>query len=189
MAGHPRDGGGVEQRRVVEEIASQAGFGLGQVKLEVESRHRPGRLEPGDRQRSGRRRRLRDVLKGKDNLKEWVAARIAVRMQLRHQFFEGHLLVGERVERNLADAAEQIAEGRVPEVSARSTSMLTKNPISGSSSVRVRPAIGAATTRSSWPVYRCSSAWNAASNVMNSVTRSRRLRDFSTSTSADGRCS
>ena len=51
----------------------------------------------------------------------------------------------------------------------RRASVLTKKPMSGSSSVRVRFATGVPMTTSLWPDRRASSAAQAASSVMNSV--------------------
>jgi len=56
-----------------------------------------------------------------------------------------------------------------PDMSRRSASVFTKNPISSSSSSRPRFATGVPMTRSSWPDRRASSAAHPASNVMNSV--------------------
>ncbi len=54
--------------------------------------------------------------------------------------------------------------------SAAIGSMLTKKPISGSTSARRRPASGTPTTTFVWPLNRESSTWNAVSNTMNAVT-------------------
>jgi hypothetical protein len=65
----------------------------------------------------------------------------------------------------------------------RSTSVLTKKPISPSTSLLVRPATGVPTLIRSSPVYRYSSAWKAAKSSMNSVTPSLRLTCLSDSVS------
>ena len=56
------------------------------------------------------------------------------------QPLEGHVLVRVGAERHLAHPPEQLAEGRSPERSVRSTSVLTKKPMSPSS-LRLR-AVG-----------------------------------------------
>ena len=62
------------------------------------------------------------------------------------------------------------------ERSPRSTSVLTKNPISPSISTRLRPAMGEPTARSSWPLVRARRAWKPARSTMKSVAPSRRAR-------------
>ena len=61
----------------------------------------------------------------------------------------------------------------------RNARVLTKNPISGSTSVLFRPAIGDPTTMSLCPEYAPSSVCSPASMVMNSVTPSLWLSDVS----------
>ncbi|HEX5872798.1 MAG TPA: hypothetical protein VFY65_20345 [Longimicrobium sp.] len=73
-----------------------------------------------------------------------------------------------------------------PPSSVRSTSVLTKKPISSSVSGRVRPAIGLPTTTSSVPAYLPSSTWKAASITMYSVAPSPRATACSRCTSAAG---
>jgi hypothetical protein len=62
------------------------------------------------------------------------------------------------ISRSLTEAA--------PSSRMRKASVLRKNPIKGSSSVRVRPATGEPMTRSSWPLSLYSKAAQAASSVM-----------------------
>ncbi len=54
--------------------------------------------------------------------------------------------------------------------------MFTKKPISGSNSPRERPATGAPTAKSRWPLQAASAAWKAASVTTKSVVSSRRAR-------------
>ena len=106
------------------------------------------------------------VLEHEADLEEGVAAEIALGAQLLHEHLERHILVGVRAEADLARARSSSRKVGLPERSVRRTSELTKNPIRCSLSVRVRPAIGAPTTTSSWPAYRARSDWNAASSVI-----------------------
>jgi len=79
-----------------------------------------------------------------------------------------------------------------PSSRARSTRVLTKRPISGSVSTRVRPATGVATARSSWPVARCSSVVKPARRVMKRVApccRARRVNPARASPPIPKRCS
>ena len=71
--------------------------------------------------------------------------------QLLHQPLEGHVLVREGAQRGLADAAQRSRTVGPPPRSARRTSVLTKKPISPSSSTRLRPAIAVPTLTSSVP--------------------------------------
>ena len=57
-------------------------------------------------------------------------------LELLHQLLEGDLLVGVGAQRGVAHARQQLAEGRVVARRVRSTSVLTKRPISPSSSAR-----------------------------------------------------
>lgn len=66
------------------------------------------------------------------------------------------------------------AKSGAPETSARSASMLTKWPTRRSRPGASRPATGTPIAKSSWPHQRWSSAWSAASQIMNVVARSRR---------------
>ncbi|CAM4039400.1 hypothetical protein COSO111634_31800 [Corallococcus soli] len=59
-----------------------------------------------------------------------------------------------------------------PPSRVRSTSVLTKKPMSPSVSLRVRPAMGAPTLTSSCSAQRESTAWKPASRPMNSVAPS-----------------
>ena len=81
-----------------------------------------------------------------------------------------------RAQRRLAHAAQQLAERRARRArSVRSTSVLTKKPISPSVSSRVRPAMGVPTHDVVLPGVRATAAAaSAASSVMNSVAPSRR---------------
>ncbi len=76
--------------------------------------------------------------------------RSRVGLQLVDQPLEGQILVGVGLERGLSDPGEQLVEARVAgEVDAQA-SVLTKKPISPSSSAGVRLAIGVPITRSVW---------------------------------------
>jgi hypothetical protein len=68
----------------------------------------------------------------------------------------------------------------------RSTSVLTKKPISPSTSPRARPAMGLPTTTSSLPVYLESSTCEAASSTMYSVAPSRWPSAFKRASSSPG---
>ena len=57
-------------------------------------------------------------------------------MQLLDEFFKGQVLMRVSAERRLFHSLKQLAERRSPDMSVRSTSMLTKNPMSGSNSAR-----------------------------------------------------
>ncbi len=78
-----------------------------------------------------------------------------------------------------------------PDRSVRSTSVLTKKPISSSTSPRPRPATGLPTTTSSLPLYRDSSVWKAPSATMYSVTPSCRpsARSLSSTSAGSWTCS
>ena len=91
------------------------------------------------------------VLQREHDLEERIASRIADRVQLLDQFLERQVLVGIRIDRAIARALQELDEGGLPDRSPRMTSVLTKKPISPSSSGRPRPAIGVPTAMSSCP--------------------------------------
>ena len=114
--------------------------------------------------------------RAKHDLEERRVAEVALGLQLLDQLLEGHVLVGVGL-RAPPRARARSSSRKVgsPDRSVRSTSVLTKNPISPSISARLRPAIGVPTTMSSCPCSASSSTWKAASSVMNSVAPSRWL--------------
>ena len=80
-------------------------------------------------------------------------AQVALGLQLLDQLLERQVLV--RVGAQGTSRARARSSSRKlgsPDKSVRSTSVLTKKPISPSISARVRLAIGEPTTMSSWPV-------------------------------------
>ena len=106
------------------------------------TRHRLQR-QPGQRRASGRRRVLQ-----RRTSPGTAACRLRSRSRLQrlHQLLEGQVLVRvgpERRARTCAPAARR-SDGS-PASSVRSTSVLTKKPISPSSSARLRPAMGVPT--------------------------------------------
>ena len=159
-------------------VAAQPARRLAQVQRQVELRRcARQRLE---RQRQARQRQPPGAARSAARTSPGTAGvRLRSRsgLQLRHQPLERHVLVrvgAQRRPRAPAPAARG-SSGR-PTGRARSTSVLTKKPISPSSSRRV----AARDRRADRDVLlrRCSrdsSAWNAASSVMNSVAPSRRL--------------
>ena len=103
----------------------------------------------------------------------WLRSRSG--LQLLHQPLERHVLVRVRAQRRLAHPAPA-ARGSVgsPDRSVRSTSVLTKKPISPSSSApRAAGDRACPPPRRPGPRSGDSSAWNAASSTMNSVAPSR----------------
>ena len=80
---------------------------------------------------AGLRLSLRRVLQREHHLEERRVAQVALGLQLLDQLLERHVLMRVRAERRLAHPPQQLAEGRVARRrSVRSTSVLTKKPIS-----------------------------------------------------------
>ncbi len=74
----------------------------------------------------------------------------------------------------------------LPEPSVAKTSWVKKKPKSGSSSTRLRLALGEPTSTFSWPVRRKRRALKAARTAMNGVAPSCRARAFNESARAPG---
>lgn len=61
------------------------------------------------------------------------------------------------------------AKAGSPDRSTRMGRVSTKNPMRSCVPGRSRPANGTPVITSSWPLHRCSSAWNAANNTVNGL--------------------
>ena len=87
----------------------------------------------------------RRVLQNEHDLEQRIAAQVAIGPELLHQLLEGQVLVGVGAQAVSRTRVQQLAEAGSSDRSARSTSVLTKKPISLSISARLRPAIGVPT--------------------------------------------
>ena len=85
------------------------------------------------------------------DLKQRTAADVPLGLELLDELLEGEILMRVGLQRRLAHAPEKARTLGSPDRSVRSTRVLTKKPMSYSTSGRVRPAIGIPTITSSCP--------------------------------------
>ncbi len=108
----------------------------------------PLHVEAGHRPPPGRR-----VVQRERRLEQRIARQVALRRQLLHQLLEGQVLMGVGVERPVAHAAPGIAgTWDCPTGRRAARACSRRKPIIGSSSGRVRPAVGTPTATSSCPL-------------------------------------
>ena len=124
-------------------------------------------------------RRFLVVLPGEHRLEYRRMREAARRLDDLHHLLERQILMRLRLEHLGLDAAQQLGDRGVAGKSSRSARLLTKNPISGSISTRLRFAAAAPITKSSCPDNRARSAAQPASTVMKSVVPWRKLRALS----------
>ena len=113
MAHQARDGRGIEQVAVVERHAPQTVGQVPEVNFQVETGGAPlgsqrAQGEAGELERAHRR-----VLQGEHHLEQGVAAQAALRLQLLDELLERQILVGVGLEGRLADAGQELPEGRI----------------------------------------------------------------------------
>ena len=151
MRSQPRNASRIEQVGVVFETAAQIRRRLPQRDPDVENRRSLVNVQ----RRSGMASAVRcwQVQQLKRDLEERIAAQIALWLHLLNKHLErtdpgGHT----PPQPCAAPAPAPHGSVRSPRPSVRITSVLTKNPISPSTSVRLRPAIGVPTTMSSCPL-------------------------------------
>ena len=93
------------------------------------------------------------VLQRQHRLKERRMSRGALGPELLDELVKRHILVAVGAQGHVPDSCDELAECRFPaQIGTSRTSVFTKNPMSGSTSTRVRPAIGDPTAMSVWPV-------------------------------------
>ena len=149
VAEHALDRRGVEQVGVVARAQPMQAAAVarraasGRTSTAVGASTRSGR---SGKPRQLERRALGRVLQDEHHLEERAAVEVALRLQLLDQLLERQVLVGVGAERDLAHPrrAARGTSGR-PTGRSRSTSVLTKKPISPSISARLRPATGVPT--------------------------------------------
>ena len=113
MTRHPLDRGSVEEVYVVHEDGVQFVLMLVDVALQVEAGRADGPVVRSDRQVRQRHLSHRRVLHREHDLKQRIAARVPLGLELVDQLLEGQVLVVVRFECHLTHTPQEFSEGRV----------------------------------------------------------------------------
>ena len=162
------DGGLIEQPRVVLEEQAQPVGGLGRAQGQIEFRGAGAKLRRVVLRAGGEI--ALGILQREHDLKERIVAEAALRPDLLDQPLERQLLMRVGLECSRALEADELGE-RLAAVldGVRSTSVLSMKPMTCSTSLRPRFAIGAPIHRSFWPVMREAPHGTRASRITNCV--------------------
>ena len=143
---------GVEQRGAVKELSLQALPNFQQTQIQVELDKPAASRDRAHLYARQAQTFVRGVLEGKHDLKQRMATEVSFRLQVLHQLLKGQVLMVIRLQRRLPYSRAVRGKADRPRGPLRITKVLTKKPMSPSSSRRVRLAIGEPTAISGWPL-------------------------------------